>query len=1123
MTSQKKYKINKIVLEILKTSSGRYSINGIDLEKSKFLYREPQGMYIDLAHGDYTIDESGGTKTLIITNSEINTKLESIQVAYVYDFTATKYETDFNVDINILKDRYNVLVENTELLWEEIRKQGFVADGLNFDIILPQLDTGEVWVKTEDGWRGFNIGDIEKNIADFWDKFYKQTQLIIDEINKISDQKIQDINQATTDGINNINNNTLDKIQELEQFTEEKIKEINEQGLKLLVNQVNHGFLFTPVQYDSETQTYKQANYTNYADGIAVKIDDNSFYLVNNGFVEIPEEARDSKGNEYVEDNYYFLDNNGCTPDKPTQFFQTLFLVVNKNGVKNALVEVGNPIDLQPRVLVDEVNDMNLALYNQVVLSEPTIQDLVNNSYRYEIGDVVEVLGYYTKDDGATHKRVIAESDNGSGVLLASRKYANIIHNGIVNVDWYGAKGDGVLDDTEAFKKALKQPNQQVQYPYGSMVVNLSNNKRYIITQPIELLKGFNCIVNGNNARVYSKITNDFVFKVLNSGWGSKVKIQNMRMYGSYTAYGGILIEHGDSWVLDNVWIREFKVGVSLKETYYGEFCNSCRMDKCLTGIELQPYGEINTIKFNNTSCSILQSDMEIYNPKLPNESDYNYHKRVPSYGIKIGCDVQGLPITGVICEGFSYGIYGKVEIAGTGGYNPFIQIKDSYFEHNFLAPICLDNNFEPNLVRSNWKAEITGNRIWGNNKEVIVSGTDITYRNNQKSTLFLKYCQNQDMTLYTDLPNSSINLGEFKNNQKFLHVISDNNRWVDKDEKFHIGYTGFEKYVKDTEYLKSYEDNSYEILPTCQKKDEIAMAYKIKSITTKPLTFVDFGGVVQKDTNETNVFYITKISNGKQIVDKITNKQMIFRDTRCQPNGWFKLNISKLNEEEIFVCQETGREVLKRNGILVDRISGIKAYGGANEYANINPPAGTYFNPIVYNHEIGITYYWMNSYWALCSTSCYKTHARTRARAIGTTAQRPELTWEKSWFIYFNTDTQKYEMFKNGVWEDWDFVRRWDYEETTATSNNTSTINLMSLDTPYMTEKMKSEGVYSDFVSYMDAEIKYNQDMKTRENSINNFNRVYSRNSDIEKPAYNNLVKPKPSERLLEFAKKYL
>lgn len=94
-----------------------------------------------------------------------------------------------------------------------------------------------------------------------------------------------------------------------------------------------------------------------------------------------------------------------------------------------------------------------------------------------KVDEVYEVLGYYRFDDGATHKRVIANEDDGSGIQLSNGLWANIVHNGEVNVSWFGAKGDGVTDDTQAIQKSINK-YKNVYFP----------NKKYKITNTISIL-----------------------------------------------------------------------------------------------------------------------------------------------------------------------------------------------------------------------------------------------------------------------------------------------------------------------------------------------------------------------------------------------------------------------------------------------------------------------------------------------------------------------------------------------------------------------------------------------------------------------------------------------------------
>ena len=81
-----------------------------------------------------------------------------------------------------------------------------------------------------------------------------------------------------------------------------------------------------------------------------------------------------------------------------------------------------------------------------------TIQDMVND-ITLKVGMVVDINGYYKPDDGATHKRVIADTDDGSGVQLRSGKWANIVHEGNILITWFGAKGDNSYNNNKEFKR----------------------------------------------------------------------------------------------------------------------------------------------------------------------------------------------------------------------------------------------------------------------------------------------------------------------------------------------------------------------------------------------------------------------------------------------------------------------------------------------------------------------------------------------------------------------------------------------------------------------------------------------------------------------------------------------
>ncbi|MGL5057727.1 MAG: hypothetical protein ACRC6A_10230, partial [Fusobacteriaceae bacterium] len=127
------------------------------------------------------------------------------QVCYEFASLSSEYQVDFNVDINIVKDRYNELVKDVKEIFNYVKTNMITSDGLDVSIVLPQLDLGEVWMRTEEGYKGFNVSDIEANIASFREEFARITKEALDQVqaegNKQTDI-VTDIGKVQVDRIN---------------------------------------------------------------------------------------------------------------------------------------------------------------------------------------------------------------------------------------------------------------------------------------------------------------------------------------------------------------------------------------------------------------------------------------------------------------------------------------------------------------------------------------------------------------------------------------------------------------------------------------------------------------------------------------------------------------------------------------------------------------------------------------------------------------------------------------------------------------------------------------------------------------------------------------------------------
>lgn len=78
-----------------------------------------------------------------------------------------------------------------------------------------------------------------------------------------------------------------------------------------------------------------------------------------------------------------------------------------------------------------------------------TIEELVKKGVGLKIGEVVTLNGYYTAGDGANHKRIIANEDDGSGVQLANGLWANRIKKHACAVFTFD---DNKLDDGTVYR-----------------------------------------------------------------------------------------------------------------------------------------------------------------------------------------------------------------------------------------------------------------------------------------------------------------------------------------------------------------------------------------------------------------------------------------------------------------------------------------------------------------------------------------------------------------------------------------------------------------------------------------------------------------------------------------------
>lgn len=175
-----------------------------------------------------------------------------------------------------------------------------------------------------------------------------------------------------------------------------------------------------------------------------------------------------------------------------------------------------------------------------------------------KVGDIVEVLGYYSAGDGAGHKRIIANEDDGSGVQLNNKLWANIVHNGKVNVSWFGAKGDGVTDDGIYLKKVFKTPNIR-KVIFDKQKLNIINERNIEIPSTIKEIDFALCKISVDTSKGIPQedwVTRNPVFSIkeqrnytsLNTQELSELNNLNNTIYKNSITFKGIE-KYGDDIV----------------------------------------------------------------------------------------------------------------------------------------------------------------------------------------------------------------------------------------------------------------------------------------------------------------------------------------------------------------------------------------------------------------------------------------------------------------------------------------------------------------------------------------------------------------------------------------------
>lgn len=259
-----------------------------------------------------------------------------------------------------------------------------------------------------------------------------------------------------------------------------------------------------------------------------------------------------------------------------TNYFNNLDVQEEINNKLNQMVEDGT---------LQEI--ITQYLQTAGILGFNTVNDM-KNATNIINGSFVETYGFYTVNDGgnALYKiRNITNEDVVDNITLIpistnENLIAQLIFNKEINIKQFGAKGDGVTDDTNAIQAALNRVpnNAAIYFPYGT----------YLTTAPLVFK------TNSKNLRLYSNgksiikanHTGDcLVLTGLNENYGNHV-IENLVIQGVNNYYGGTskFTSKGSGINLSNAFYNDihncnilgFKNGVLINSSIHNTITGNC-------------------------------------------------------------------------------------------------------------------------------------------------------------------------------------------------------------------------------------------------------------------------------------------------------------------------------------------------------------------------------------------------------------------------------------------------------------------------------------------------------------------------------------------------------------------
>ena len=256
--------------------------------------------------------------------------------------------------------------------------------------------------------------------------------------------------------------------------------------------------------------------------------------------------------------------------------------------------EINNKLDA---MFADGTLDMAIARYIQECVIVFKNVDEMKHSKKILNGVACRTLGYYSPNDGGGSLYIIRaskpdETDNGGTVILCDNGLIAelVIEGGCITPRQFGAKGDGVTDDTLPLQKSINtafELNQTLFIPSGKFKITKG------LTIPSSSLASAdisNMNITGNgmkNTIITCDFSTDKTESALYLEYSSKITISNFSIIGNWKAKSGIEI-YGSSMVIHLYDIFCFTCGIGFNLNSCIATVENCFANSCFTGFKIE-------------------------------------------------------------------------------------------------------------------------------------------------------------------------------------------------------------------------------------------------------------------------------------------------------------------------------------------------------------------------------------------------------------------------------------------------------------------------------------------------------------------------------------------------------